>query len=364
MYLEEHSVVKFRNIESIIFTPNNGVNVVFGQNGQGKTNLLESIFLLTGAKSFRARKDSELIKTGEDYCVIDSLFFLEQRQQRIKITVSDKGRTAQRNRGSEVKAASLVGIFCCVLFSPEHLMLIKGSPEQRRRFIDTALCQISPKYLIELKRYTRIVQQKNSTLKNAHRTGNIDEILDVYDAQLSEAARVVTYMRRNFCDSLILPAKEDYFSISGKNEELDFKYLSSMFKKEEMTAGEGYEILLKNRESDIRSGFSSIGPHRDDLSVTIDGVNARTYSSQGQQRTAVLALKLAESSVMEKALGEKPVLLLDDVLSELDGCRQDFLMGRLLDGQAIITSCDPLLISSRVNSSLFEMKDGRLTNHL
>ena len=360
MRLINLNLSRFRNIEEIEFSPQNGVNVIFGRNGQGKTNLLEGIFILTGAKSFRARKDSELIKYGEDSSVIDSLFFLEMREQRIKITISDKGRIAQRNRGSEVKAATLAGVFCCVLFSPEHLMLIKGSPEQRRKFIDMALCQISPKYLLELKRYSRLLQQKNSALKDAYRNSQMNDILDVYDNQLSEAARVVTYMRKNFCENLLMLAREDYLAISGESEELSFSYISSLFTDDDMTVEEGIKRLSGCRQTDIYAGFSTLGPHRDDLSVSINGISARTYASQGQQRTAVLAMKLAEASIMERSLGEKPVLLLDDVLSELDGKRQDYLINRLVGSQAIITSCDPTLISRRIQSSLYEIENGRL----
>ena len=361
MNLKSLSLLRFRNIEDLAFYPEGGVNVIYGENGQGKTNLLEAIFVLTGAKSFRARRDSELIKQGNDNSIIDALFNLQSREQRIRITISDKGRTGQLNRGTQTKAAALAGVFCCVLFSPEHLMLIKGSPEQRRRFIDTALCQISPKYLLELKKYLRIVDQKNRLLKESFRNPQLYDLLDVYDSQIAEAARVITLIRRNFCVTLLEYAMEDYSSICGGKEELSLSYQSSLFGSEQTDQEEGAARLLANRRMDISAGFSTLGPHRDDLAVTIDGVNARVYASQGQQRTAVLALKLAESSIMERSLGERPVLLLDDVLSELDGRRQDYLIGRLTGSQSIITGCDPSLISRRVKASLYEIKDGNLT---
>ena len=360
MNLINLKLFRFRNIDDIEFVPVPSVNVIYGKNGQGKTNLLESIFILTGAKSFRARKDSELIKHQETNSIIDSLFNLEQREQRIRITISEKGRVGQRNRGTEVKAATLAGVFCCVLFSPEHLMLIKGSPDQRRRFIDTALCQISPKYLLELKKYTRLLLQKNKALKDGYRNRQIYDMLDVYDRQLAEAARVVTYMRKNFCDNLLSLAREDYLAISGGNEELSFNYQSTLFLGDSFDEEEAIKKLQENRQYDIAAGFSTLGPHRDDLNVTINGINARVYASQGQQRTAVLAMKLAEAAIMERSLGEKPVLLLDDVLSELDENRQDFLIGRLNGSQSIITGCDPSLVSRRVSASLFEINEGRL----
>jgi len=353
-------IQNFRNIEELEFIPEPGVNVIYGKNGQGKTNILESIFILTGAKSFRSRRDNEMIRHQEDFSVIDALFNLELRQQRIRITISEKGRLGSRNRGTETKAATLAGVFCCVLFSPEHLMLIKGSPEQRRKFIDTALCQISPKYLLELKRYTRLLAQKNSALKDSYRNPQIYDILDVYDNQIAEAARVVTYMRKNFCDNLLDLAKDDYVAISGGEEQFHFSYTSTLFTDESYNVNDALKKLQENRQYDIGAGFSTVGPHRDDLSITIDGVNARIFASQGQQRTAVLAMKLAEAAIMERSLGEKPVLLLDDVLSELDGSRQDYLIARLNGSQSIITGCDPSLVSKRVNASLFEVISGRL----
>ena len=360
MNLINLKISRFRNIDYLEFSPENGVNVIYGRNGQGKTNILESIFILTGAKSFRARRDIELIKHGELNSIVEAVFNMERREQTIKISISEKGRMGQRNRSSQTKAATLAGVFCCVLFSPEHLMLVKGSPEQRRKFIDTALCQISPKYLLELKRYTRLLGQKNSALKDSYRNVQLYDVLDVFDNQIAEAARVVTYMRKNFCDSLLILAKEDYMAIAGGNEEFSFSYISTLFDDNSFNTSDAVQKLLNNRQYDIGAGFSTLGPHRDDIVITIDGVNARTYASQGQQRTAVLAMKMAEASIMERSLGEKPVLLLDDVLSELDGIRQDYLISRLIGSQSVITGCDPTLISKRVNASLFEINNGSM----
>ncbi len=360
MYLLNHTVQNFRNLEKVVFRPERGVNVVFGQNGQGKTNLLESIYLLTGAKSFRVRKDLELIQRTKEFSCIDSKFFLDGREQQIRMVISTKGRTAELNRGSEKKASSLAGVFCCVLFSPEHLMLVKGSPEQRRKFIDLALCQISPKYLLELKKYTRLLQQKNGLLKDAYRIPDAYDMLDVYDSQMVEAARVVTSMRKNFCESMLLLSKENYRSISGGSEELDFSYESTIWNGGEISLEEGIRTFSDLRNSDLRAGFCTVGPHRDDLLITLSGNDARTFASQGQQRSVVLSLKLAEAEIMERSLGEKPVLLLDDVLSELDSDRQDFLIERLVGCQTIITGCDPSLVSRRIDASMFEMSGGEL----
>ena len=360
MHLLNHSISNFRNIEAIRFIPDRGVNVVFGQNGQGKTNLLESIFLLTGAKSFRTKKDVDFIRQGEEKCLIESKFFLNSRDQHIRMIISSKGRIAEKNRGGEKRASSLAGIFCCVLFSAESLLLVKGGPQQRRSFIDFALCQISPKYLIEIKNYSRVLSQKNSLLRDVYRIPGVYDMLDVYDRQLAETARVITKMRKSFCENLLSLAEHDYLAISGNREQINLTYSSTIWEDDKISFEQGIDKITRLRDTDVRAGFSTAGPHRDDLLITIDGNDARGFASQGQQRSIVLALKLAEASLMERSLGEKPLLLLDDVLSELDGNRQDFLLERLTDCQTVITGCDPLLVSKRIDASVFEMREGRL----
>lgn len=361
MYLINHKIINFRNISDLLFTPERGVNVVYGQNGQGKTNLLESIYLLTGAKSFRARKDNEIIMYGKEKSIVNSLFYLEKREQTIKLIISDRGRSAERNKGGEKKASGLTGVFCCVLFSTESILLIKGGPQQRRNFIDFALCQISPKYLLELKKYYKILNQKNSLLKEINKIPDAYEILDIYDSQLVETARVVTTMRLSFSKSLLPLAESDYLTISGEKEKLNFFYHSTIWEEDEdLSFSQGLDKITKIREADIRAGFTTAGPHRDDLLITINDKDARIFSSQGQQRSTVIALKLAEASIIERAFGEKPLLLLDDILSELDSERQDYLLERLSDNQTIITGCDPALVSGRIDASIFEMKNGNI----
>lgn len=360
MYLTAHTLGDYRNIESLSFLPDQGVNVVCGDNGQGKTNLLESIFLLTGARSFRSGKDAALIRRGCSFASVRSAFFSEGREQRIHLTVSDKGRRADLNRNGEKKAASLAGHFCCVIFSPEHLELIKGAPENRRRFLDTALCQISPGYLSALKAYTRLLNQRNSLLKDSGYVSAALDLLEVYDEQFVQAAVQLTEMRRAFTAELLVHAGENYGVISNRRETLSFGYVSTLFGEQPAEPETGLCALAQAREADRRSGFSTLGPHRDDLAVTLDGESARLYGSQGQQRSAVLALKLAEAELMHKKLDERPVLLLDDVLSELDPGRQDFLIEKVLHTQAVITCCEPEFVIRRTDAKTFRMSAGRL----
>ncbi|MBQ8995879.1 MAG: DNA replication/repair protein RecF [Oscillospiraceae bacterium] len=353
--------MNFRNIASAEFVPSESVTVICGENGQGKTNLLESIFLLSGAKSFRKVKDREMITKEEDFSVIDASFFAERREQSFHFTISDKGRRASLNQGSEQKASDFAGTFCCVVFSPDHLELVKGTPAERRRFLDTALCQLSPRYFNDLKTYTRLIQQKNTLLKDARGIAAAYDVLDIYDGQLAQCAVGLSKARRAFIGQLDVVSKEAYASISGKWEEMELGYESTIFSDGEFSADAAYQRILVSRADDIRAGFSTIGPHRDDLEIRINSDLAKTYASQGQQRTAVLALKLAEAELFRQKLGEEPVLLLDDVLSELDGFRQEFLLKRLGRSQAIITCCEPNFIERRTDAKVFRMQRGELT---
>ncbi len=359
MYIIRHRAVNYRNLTSIEIKPCNGVNVVCGLNGQGKTNLLESIFMQTGAKGFRAGKDRDYIKKGELFASVDSEFFSQSREQKISLKISEKGREGSLNGGNTVKASSLVGSLRCVLFSPEHLMLIKGSPDQRRRFIDTSLCQISPKYLDELRRYTRLVYQKNNLLKESRYIEAADNMLDVYDEQIVTSAMLITEMRRDFTDRIASEASAYYDGISGLREKLSIEY-DSVIWKNEIDFETGISSVRASRSNDCKLGYCTLGPHRDDMSVSLDGADSRLYASQGQQRSAVLSMKLAEAVVMEKSTGEKPILLLDDVLSELDIGRREMLIENIKHGQAVITCCDPEPLVSEVGVSVFEIEAGSI----
>ncbi|MBR5502158.1 MAG: DNA replication/repair protein RecF [Oscillospiraceae bacterium] len=365
MRLTEQKLRGFRNIESAVFHPAEGVSVICGENGQGKTNLLESVFLLTGAKSFRRAKDKELIqKQGEGFSVIEAAFIAEDRPQTMRLTISEKGRMASLNKASERKASEHAGKFCCVVFSPEHLELVKGTPAERRRFLDTALCQLSSRYYAALREYTRLVQQKNTLLKDARGISAAFDMLDIYDEQLADAALYLEMSRRGFISSLQRHAAEAYGDVSGEREKMSLGYLSTLGEtgSDEILSRDAVLAKLRAvRTDDLRAGFSTVGPHRDDMAVYLNDEAARVFASQGQQRTAVLALKLAEAELFRTSLGETPVLLLDDVLSELDANRQQFLLRRLDRSQAIITCCEPDFIKRQTDAAVFEMKNGALT---
>ncbi|MEG1304123.1 MAG: DNA replication/repair protein RecF [Oscillospiraceae bacterium] len=360
MYLIEHRLENYKNIKQMVFCPPQEVSVICGENGQGKTNLLESIFLLTGARSFRKGKDSDLIMKDEDFATINSSFFCAEREQEIKLDITEKGRGASLNKGTRTKASALAGVFCCVVFSPEHLELVKGAPDKRRRFLDTALCQISPRYLSELKKYSRLTDQKNSLLKDCRSVAAAHDMIDIFDTSLAESCTLLTDMRRSFVDALRGPAADTYFAVCGGREAIDISYYSTMFGAEKADASLCLEALKNARIADMRAGFCTVGVHRDDLLVSLDREDSRVFSSQGQQRSIVLSLKLAEAEVMERCISKKPVLLLDDVLSELDKSSQDYLIKCLRGRQSIITSCEPDFIEKKTGASVFKIANGAL----
>ena len=360
MKLLKEKIHNYRNILDATFEPSPTVTVICGENGQGKTNLLESIFLLSGAKSFRRAKDREMIgKDGPTFTTIDASFYAQHREQEIHLSISEKGRMASLNKTGEKKAAELVGSFCCVVFSPDHLELVKGNPGERRRFLDTALCQLSSKYLHDLRMYTRTLQQRNILLKEARNVSAAFDLLDVYDETLAASASELTIARRVFLEQLRQKAADAYGQVSGNREALSMTYASTLFQEKESTE-EAKKRLFATRSEDLRMGYTTIGPHRDDITMLLNGEDARSFASQGQQRTIVLSMKLAEAQMFESKLDEAPVLLLDDFLSELDENRQTFLLERLEEIQAIITCCEPNFIERKTGATVYRMDHGQL----
>lgn len=360
MILTQHTVKNYRNIKETSFTPGSLLTVICGKNGQGKTNLLESIWLLSGAKSFRGTKDSDLIRSGEAFAEIISTAADDAGEHRFRIAIGGssmekKGRFAKLNGVDIGRATNLAGNFYAVVFAPGHLSLIKGSPEERRRFLDAALCQLFPGYLTLLRRYIRTIDQKNALLKDARRFGGLDELLDSFDDQLAALGSEMIRYRTEYLSGLFPDAQKNYASISDDSESCRFVYLSTAPDKESLR-----EVLSQSRANDLRAGFCTAGPHREDISVFIGETDARVFASQGQQRSAVLSLKLAEASRIKAVTGHSPVILLDDVLSELDSARQDYLLGRIEGRQVFITSCDAALFGHTAGS-VYKMEAGELS---
>ena len=361
MRLDHLKVEQFRNLESAELNPAPRLTVLCGANGQGKTNLLESIWLLTGAKSFRGAKDAELIRRDQPFAVIEADFEGGGRDQALRLTVGSRqserpGRRARLNGADRGRASAVAGTFTAVVFDPNHLSLVKAGPEGRRHFLDAALCQLFPGYLAALRRYARLTAQKNALLKAYDITPGGDVLLETYNEAMAQCGAEVMGRRAQYLDRLAPLAEANYRDISSGAEALGVRYMPCC------EPGNPQALAARLREvrpQELRAGFCLTGPHREDLEILIDGQPGKIYGSQGQQRSAVLALKLAEASVAGEVLGEHPVMLLDDVLSELDDARQTYLLTRIEDKQTFVTTCDSAAFA-RTNGKLVFVEGGRV----
>jgi DNA replication and repair protein RecF len=367
MKVEALRLKKFRNIRELEIVPHSGANIIFGDNAQGKTNLLEAIWLFSGAKSFRGAKDGELAQFGEDGASLGLSFFAQGRGQTAEINISGEKKTALLNEIKQESVAKLAGEFCAVVFSPDHLSLVKQGAEKRRKFIDTSLCQAYPKYIRLLESYAKILRQRNFLLKDIPRHPELAETLEIWDENLVHCGAYVTHMRARYVKKLAALAAGIYDGISSGKEIFSASYLPGTGEpepdaktREELK--ESFRQALKEAmEEDIRTGITNRGPHRDDIQITVGGASARNFGSQGQQRSCILALKLAECGILEERNSEPPVVLLDDVMSELDKHRREYLLNRLVGKQAFMTCCDAESFAALKGGGLvFQVNNGAI----
>lgn len=332
MYIRELSLQNFRNYNYLSLILHPGINVFVGDNAQGKTNILEAIYLCATARSHRTNIEREVIQWDQTEAHIKITIQKKFLEDQIDFHMDSRGKGVAVNRIPIKRLGDLLGILNVVMFSPEDLKMIKRSPGERRRFIDIELCQLDRLYYHGLGQYHKVLKQRNILLKNFDRTSDASSLLEVWDNQIIEYGTDVINKRLSFIKKLESIAQEIHFNISGEKEKLEIVYDPSV-------GAEAYaEELSANHERDIFRGSTSLGPHRDDLIFLINKMNVRTYGSQGQQRTVVLSIKLAQLRMIQETLGEQPVLLLDDVLSELDYHRQQFLFEHTKNIQTLITS--------------------------
>ena len=348
-------VSDFRNLKEIALSPCDGMNILYGDNAHGKTNLLEAIWLLTGGKSFRGSKDHDLVRFGCERAKVDGTFVGGGREQKASVMI-DTRRKVTLNGIPQSSPKKLTGRFCAVIFSPDHLSLIKDGPEERRKFLDAACCQHRPTYMRVLSEYSRLVKQRNQWIK-AVKNGEQapDELLlDAFDERMAAAGAAVRRVRKEYIALLSTRAAAYYNGLSNGREQLSLVYDES---DEEATL---FAEIKAARERDRKAGFSTVGPHRDDFEVLIGGTQARLYGSQGQQRSAVLALKLAEAALLKENYGENPVILLDDVMSELDSSRQEYILNHIDGFQVFITCCDPTAITRLAGGAVYHIENGTI----
>lgn len=363
MKINNITLENYRNIKNMTVNFDD-VNIIWGENAQGKTNLIEAIYLFTGSRSFRGTKDKELIKFDEKKSKLDIEFFSNERNQTAQIEISDK-RRGKLNGISKKSCTQLGDEIKAIVFSPEHLGMIKDGPSERRNFVDNALCQLKSNYRIVLKEYNQALKQRNYILKNNESFSDIDELLTVWNLTLAKAGAKIIFQRMKYIEALI-PFVTDIFSgISGGKEQIGISYAS--FCQYDTNLAKIEEALLNKLEVhkaiDHKAGTTLCGPHRDDIKIEINGIDVRNFGSQGQQRSCVLALKLAEASLLKKMTGIEPVALLDDVMSELDEKRQDYILNHIKNLQVFITCCDKEAILKLKKGKTFHICDGRLVEN-
>lgn len=343
MYITRLELRDFRNYEEAELVPCEGINVLYGDNAQGKTALLEAVALCCTGRSHRTSKDRELIRWGQPFGRVELQAMRADGTHEIEIILPQAERKTVKVGGSVLtRSGELMGHVNGVLFAPEDLRMVKDGPAERRRFIDMEISQTSPAYYYALQRYNRALNQRNRLLKDALATPSLLDMLGSWDEQLCSAGAFIMDRRRAFIERLSRFAGENHREITGGRERLECRYCPSAPLDETGEALERAlgEALLRAREQDERRCMTSVGPHRDDLQLTLDGMDVRAYGSQGQQRTSALSLKLAELTIMKEATGEWPVLLLDDVMSELDPGRRRQLLSRLRGIQTLVTCTD------------------------
>lgn len=332
MYIESVQLKNFRNYESLEIDLDKGTNILYGDNAQGKTNILEAIYLCGTTKSHRGSKDKEIIRFGEEESHIRMMLKKNDLSYKIDMHLKKNKAKGVAINGLPIhKARELFGIINLVFFSPEDLNMIKNGPGERRKFIDMELCQLDQVYLTELASYNHIVNQRNKLLKDMYMNPGLRDTLDIWDMQMVQYGRKIIEKRTAFVKELNEIVCEIHKNLTGGLEHLEVIY-------EPSTKSSAFEENLKNqRERDLRLKMTSVGPHRDDLIFMTNGIDIRKYGSQGQQRTAALSLKLSEIYLVKKKIKDTPVLLLDDVLSELDSNRQNYLLESIHDIQTVVT---------------------------
>ena len=347
MHLIELELRGFRNYRQEVFRFDQGVNLIVGSNAQGKTNLLEAIGFLGSGKSFRTQKNGEMVRFDGEFGEITGQVSSQGREQNIRwLLFPGRPRQLWRNGAKKKSAADITGVLPSVLFCPEDLMILKSGASARRRLGDTVLCALRPNYEAALTEYNRILEQKSRILKDSHEDIRLLSILPDYNERLCQVGALLISYRARFYQALGAEAARFHGQFSGGTEEfrLEYKTVSTVedpFAPTEVLRERLRAHLESHARAELQSGQCLTGPHKDDFTITLSGVDLKAFGSQGQTRTAAISLKLAQRELMKREFGEEPVLLLDDVLSELDEKRQDFVLNQIKSGQVFITCCEP-----------------------
>ncbi len=355
MNITKIKLENFRNYtnQEIIF--NNGINVIYGNNAQGKTNILEAIFLCSMGKSFRTNKDKELVKINEDFAKINIEYEKSDRKGKIEYIISDK-KNISINGVKIKKLSELLGNINSIIFSPDDMEILKDGPQKRRKFLNMLISQLRPRYLFNLNDYNKTLEQRNNYLRQIKYENKPKNMIDIWNEKLANHAQIIYEYRKEFVDKLLKKIVNIHKNITNNSEQININYISEFKNKEEYI-----KKLNEKLNKDIERGYTSTGIHRDDFEVYINGKNINLYGSQGQFRTAILSLKLSELYVIYDEVGEYPILLLDDFMSELDENRRKKFVENITDAQVILTGTHKLILEN-FNYNIYNVKDGQVKN--
>lgn len=355
MYINKIKLQNFRNYNEQEINLNKSINVFYGDNAQGKTNILEAIFLCTFGKSFRTNKEKELIKLGKDNANVIIEYEKKDRDGKISISISDKKQILVN--GIKIKKLSeLLGNINIVIFTPDDINILKGGPALRRRFLDMMIGQLKPNYVYTLNMYIKTLEQRNNYLRQIKEENKPENLLDIWDEKLIEYADIIYKYRKEFIDKIKKKINIIHKKITDEKEEINIQYTSNCESKEVYS-----ELLKQRRKLDIIKGFTTKGIHRDDFEIYINNKELSIYGSQGQNRTAILSLKLSELQVIYDEIEEEPILLLDDFMSEIDINRRKNFLNNINNTQVIITCAEKIeFLKENVDYCLYQVKEGEI----
>ena len=366
MRIDRLELVSFRNYTTLAADFDGRCNVIFGENAQGKTNLLEAVYYLSCGKSLRARNDREMIRFGDEAASLTATVQARDREFRVRAELfRGRRRKLSVNGVAASSGAALSRVYHTVFFSPEDLMLIREGAAARRRFMDLSLCQLRPRYGEALAEYHRLYEHKTRILRDSGDYPQLLATLPDFNRRLCQVGAVLIHYRARYCRALAEYAAQAHYECSGQREELELRYqtvstVHDPFLPQEQLFAALMEHQQSHEQAEIASRLCLSGPHKDDLEVLVNGRSARQFCSQGQVRTAALALKLADREIHKNTMGEYPIMLLDDVLSELDPRRQEYVLNRIAGGQVFITCCENDRLDTLLSGKVFHIRGGEV----
>ena len=353
MWIKKIKIKNFRNYEIEEINLEKNINIFYGQNAQGKTNIIESIFLCSLGKSFRTKKDKEMIKLNEQNALVEVEYEKSDRDGKIKIEIGNK-KNIYLNGIKIKKLSELLGNLNIVIFTPDDINILKGGPQNRRRFLDIMISQLRPNYMHILNSYLKTIEQRNKYLRQIKEERKDENLLDIWDEKLAEYAIKICEYRQEFIEKITSKIEKIHNNITNEKEKIEIEYITECKNKENYL-----KLLKERRKLDIIKGFTTKGVHRDDFVIYINKKEINIYGSQGQNRTAMLSLKLSELQVIKDEIGEYPILLLDDFMSELDSTRRKNFLENIKDTQVIITGTEKLALEN-LNYLEYNVSNGKI----